>query len=317
MDHDKIFNASEEELAAMEAEAEKADTGDTSQADEPEETPEQPDKEQAQEDEPEKTDEQEPEKSEEEQPDEPRKDKHGNIITGDPVKDLKAELTRTQQERAELRRRIAEIEKEKELRSSTGDFKELTADELEDLKYDDPDKYAEYLISKREHDAKKESIEGELSHLRKEQALDMLRGNLGAFVKDRLGVDADKLKEELKNESSEIRQTLLDLDKFMTENFVPQKVVDGIPVYSTQQFDIAYRAMNPDKLEAQLRTQAREEVLAEIQRAGSGGSHLDRIHKTDNNGARSKKPDDYTAEEINQMSESEVEQLFSQFDYGD
>lgn len=311
---EEIFNASEEELEAMEAEAETGDTGEES-TDEQVQNPEHPE-DQAQDEE---TDEEESGEQEtgSEESQEKTDDTDEAAATQKRVKDMHAEITRQQQANAELRRRIQEMEKQAELNKSSN-FKELSPEELEDLKYDDPDKYAEYLISKREHEANKASIEGELSHLRKNEAVNELRNNLTAFAQKRLKVaNADELKKQLGDTESETRKTVEALNEFMNENLNPVKVVDGFPVYSEQQFDIAYRALYNDKLESQVRTQAREEALAEIQRAANGGSHFDRMGANGNGGARSKKIEDYTAEEIYNMSESELDQIEKQFELGD
>lgn len=225
-------------------------------------------------------------------------DQKTDAITHDPLKDTKAALTREQQKRAELEKKVAELEKLRRDDKIQG-FQELTAEQLEELKYDDPDAYVDYRLRKAEVDQVKGASETDAIRQRKEAQLSQIY----AFAQS-TGVDVNdqtKISEFLT--SKEFRQ----LDQFVTENFKPND--QGL--YTPQQMDVAWKALNLDKIVAEKSQAVRTQVIDAIKKAGNGGSKLDRLPKTAG-AAKGVAPGELTIDDIDKMSEAEAEGMLKE-----
>jgi hypothetical protein len=224
--------------------------------------------------------------------------KPDEAITHDPLKDTKAALTREQQRRAELEKKVAELERLRRDDKIQG-FQELTSEQLEELKYDDPDAYIDYRLRKAEVEQVKGASETDAIRQRQEAQLSQIY----EFAQS-TGVDVnDQTKIGEFFASPEFRQ----LDQFVTENFKPND--QGL--YTPSQMDVAWKALNLDKIVAEKSQAVRSEVINSIQKAGNGGSKLDRLPKTAG-ASKSVAPGELTIDDIDKMSEAEAEGMLKE-----
>ena len=259
---------------------------------------------------------------------EERINKHGEKITGDPLKDTKAALTRSQQEIAELKKQLRENELKSRERSVEG-FKKLSESELQDLKVDDPDGYIEYVLAEKAHEQnlsdldsfKKESEEAEkkaseeLLSAQQVEATTEMRNNIVDFISDITGKTSEESLELLSNRDSNEYKLIQEMDQFVVENLTPQKIVGDMPVYNARQLKMAYNAIKMDDIVSGARKSAREEVVNAIDNASKGGSHFDRL-PSDNSGNKGKTIDQYSQDEINAMTYDQLVQLEKEFKTG-
>ena len=240
------------------------------------------------------------EEAEETEGEETESEKSEEAITHDPLKDTKAALTREQQKRAELERELAEIKKQMHEERIRG-FEELTADELDELKYDDPDAYVDYMLRQREIEQSKKSYEIDaMADRQRKQYREIER------FAEAQGVDVksnEKLSEFL--ESDRFRT----VDKFVTENFRPSQ--DGL--FTVSQMDAAWKALFVDDIVQSKAAKIREETLSSIEKAKNGGSKLDRIPKSADS-ERSKPVSELSIEDIDNLTEKQVDEVLKELE---
>lgn len=204
----------------------------------------------------------------------------------------------------EERKRRRELEKEAERlraerrKSEVESFEELTEEELQELKEDDPDAYAEYKIQKAKIEERREQLKAdELTFKEKAQVAEF-----NDFVFEEFRI-------ELGPETG---------DKL--NSVMPQKVISGLDrvlpqlfgednVYTADQIRVAYNWIMRDEVLQQERLKAREGVSKAIDRAEKGGSRLDQLPRNPDKRGPKKKLEDYTAEEISLMGEEEFKAL--------
>lgn len=224
--------------------------------------------------------------------------------TGDPLKDTKAALTREQQRRAELERKLAEMEERLRQLQKPAEFEELTEEELEELKYDDPDAYVQYMLDKERYEQQKQEYEAQT-----QQVIFQRQANeLAEFAQD-IGVninDQAKLQEFLNSDDMKT------LAQFVTDTMKP----DENGIYTKDRLAAAWKALKFDT-EVQRRAQeekqkAAQQTVEQIQRAQKGGSALDRVGRGDT--TPPKTFNQMTPEEIDQLSEEEVEQYLRELE---
>jgi len=220
-------------------------------------------------------------------------------ITHDPLKDTKAALTREQQRRADLEKENAEL-KRKMQEQKYSDFEELSSEELEDLKLDDPDAYIDYVLRSREMKQDKERFESDLVNDRQKKQYDQIlnfAGSLGIDTKDE-----NALNKFLSSDQ------FVSVDKYVTDNF---KINSETGLYSSDQMQNAWKMLNFDEAVNDKTKNVREKVVDDITRAGNGGSKLDKITTTGAE-AKGKAAKELSVDDIDSMSEAEAEKALKE-----
>jgi len=239
-------------------------------------------------------------------------------VTHDPLKDTKSALTKEQMRRAEIEKDLEKAYDEtkklkKQLRESTvGEFSELSAEQLEEIKWDDPDAYRDYFLNKREYEARQKDVNDAEQREQDAEIAQRDQGRLKSqadeildFLKLR-GVSADDEKAVTDFTSSD---NFKKLDKFVTEKLKPNE--DG--VYSVDQMKIAWDVLNFEDIKSDIQAKTTAKTFEKnIEKAKNGGSPLDKMPR----GATTKpKPvSNMTLDEINDMDEKSVDQALAELE---
>lgn len=266
--------------------------------------------------EPEKKEEKE-EESEKEPEKEPEKkfDADGNEITGDPLRDTQASLQRERDKRIEAERKL----KEERFKG----FEKLNDEDEDILKDEDPEGFLVYKESEKDYDKHK----GELLDDDINTAHSTNRDSVIKFMSGQMELDPDKPGDQekiisyLRNPESKESKMMLKLDNFLSTNVKPVKVVkvsetDAIPVYTSEQLNLAYKTVYHDEIVTNKEKQVREATITKMEEASKGGSHFDRLGKSEDKAIGQKKIDDYTQDELYLMSEDELDLISKQVDTG-
>lgn len=225
--------------------------------------------------------------------------------------DTRSALTKTQQENAELKRRLEDLEREQKLQKlDKPGFKKLTAEEQEALKYEDPDAYVQYRLDEKEqkdNEQERHSLQQQTEQARENYVAQQNVSNLLSVAIEATGVDYDP------NSDKEPPQELVDflqsdtlkkVDQLVVSDFRPDK--DG--VFSRDQIKRAYQLVTRDEDIAKAQAKGGINTVESIKKAANGTPALNRAPK----GAKAntvKKLEDYTQQEIEQMGESELMKL--------
>ncbi|NOY58916.1 MAG: hypothetical protein GXO75_08270 [Calditrichaeota bacterium] len=212
-------------------------------------------------------------------------------------KEVEDEAEKWRQKAEELEKKLLELEGKK-----FEDFEELTDEEFEILKEEDPEAAFQYLREKEEYERWKQ-LQEEKKQMEEEaqiqQAQKQTWENIVEFAKS-VGYDPESDAENFQKflQSEEFRK----LDQFVTENFLPRN-----GVYTKEQMEMAWKALNFEKLAAQERINGRQEAVEDISKAGQGGSRFDRASRTDA-GREKEKFANWTARDIMNATEEEIAQ---------
>ena len=230
--------------------------------------------------------------------DDSEKRPEGDAITHDPLKDTKAALTREQQKRADLEKELADTKRKLQEQKIQG-FQELTKEQLEELKYDDPDAYVEYRLRAADVEKVKQDSQADAVQVRQNDQL----SEIVRFAQAQ-GVDVNdekKVGEFFKSDE------FVKLDQFVTENF---KTNDK-GLFTVTQMETAWKALNFDKFVAEKSQAVRSQVLESIEKARTGGSKLDRLPKTGGD-SKGRAAGDLTIDDIDRMTETEAETVLKE-----
>jgi len=290
----QVYELTPEELDSLEQESEEG----TTQEEKGEEKKEESTKSQSDSSEKEELSSDEGEKGEEapEQPEE-KEEK-----TGDPLKDTQRAFHQKAQEAAEWRKKYEELEKKlQELEGKKfEDFEELSDEEFEVLKAEDPEAAFAYLQEKTEYE-RWQQMQQQKQEMEEAQAIEQTQmqtwNNIVEFVKE-LGYDPEKDQQKFQEflQSEEFKK----IDQFVTQNFIPQN-----GVYTKEQIEAAYKALNFENLAAKERVNGRYEAVEDIAKASNTGSRFDRIPKTES-GREKDKFANWTAADLQNASEAEI-----------
>jgi len=239
----------------------------------------------------------------------------------DPLKETQRAFHKGRRELKDAQLKITELEEKiKLLQSGNSEFKELSQEKLEELKYDDTDKYLEYLEKKRQHDADRAETERKQAETSAEIQTQRQMLNTFEFIQESVGIDFSEVKNPLDIESyppdiaNQIQEyakseEFRKLEAFVRENFKPGK--DG--VFTAQQLRAANKAVNFDILAAKERAKAANTTVEKIKKAANGTSKLNGSPRDDK--ATDRKPiESLTQEDIELMGENELNSYLEEVD---
>lgn len=175
------------------------------------------------------------------------------------------------------RERIRQLELEN-LKLKAGRFQELTAEQLDDLKIEDPDAYIEYREEEKRHRLTQDEIKNIEQRHQKEESADadtQLFFDVVKFISSVTGVEIDnpepgKLPKEITEfaSSPEYKQVSDYLDKkFFSRGIMPD----------ADDMMAAYRHVHFDKLVAMNAANQKNQIVNNINKASRGGSVFDRV----------------------------------------
>lgn len=284
----ELDNLSTEELLAKEQEiiANDLGTGPETQPTEPEET----DDEDTESEESEELEDDDAEDDEESDEDE---EESSEEVTHDPLKDTKAAFTRVSMENAKLRAQIKKLEMETKKAEFSG--LDYTEDELALIKESDPDQYLEIKTKV----AEKKKFEEESQ---KSLAQDRIQAQMQEMAELLKGYKIPKDKAGDFFSSPEF----LEVDQYLTTHVKPEGLSGE---YSARQIRMVMRELHGDAFERDSKIQMNRE-LKQKSKAGQGDILSSGKGKANSKG--SKKMDELTADEIENMSEAEIEALLKQ-----
>jgi len=222
------------------------------------------------------------------------------------VEDLRRLTTKAQQEAAELRRKLQEVNNQL-AESKKNSFQKLDDEEKDELKETDPDAYIEYVREEEKHENEIKAAETE----QLEKLTEIQSGEVSNFILDRFGLEFDlsipydKQKDEIKAlvDSGKLNK----IDEYLDNNVKSQN-----GVYTASQMDDAYTVVFKDEIIADSKKNVREEVLGDIEKAAGGGSVLDKIPSDGASTRTGKKdPNDLNQEDIENLSEAECDQILA------
>lgn len=235
-------------------------------------------------------------------------DKHGNKITGDPLKDTKSALTRAQTEIANLKKELQQLKESKEAERFEG-FEVLTDEELATLREESPEEAEEYEKEYAEYQEFQQKREYNRLATQWNIILDATADLLEFHTGQRFDIDPSI---PFQQQPAEVQKFIAEvikekIDPYITQNY--QRTEDGL--YTKDQILAAHRVLFHDDYINKAKSGLREQVLDDIKRANTGGSDLDRIPKTGGKDAL-KKASELTPEEIASMTEEEVDYYLQQ-----
>lgn len=243
----------------------------------------------------------------------------GEEKKGDPLKDTQRafhEKARMLKE-AELENQRLKAELEA-IKSKSGEAKAyedgLTKDELDDLQYEDPEKWRQVVNAREKADAERDASVQKHAQVGEEITAKRQLLNTLDFAAEALGIDLSNVADPFNPESipEPLRKYLTSeefqrLEKEVVENFRPG--ADGI--FTREQLAKAHRLVNWDQFAAEQRQKGAEASLMAIQRAAQAGSKFDSAPKGEGSTAR-KSVDKLSQEDIMSMGLGELESYYKE-----
>ena len=246
---------------------------------------------------------------------------------GDPLKDTQAAFHRKATELSNAKRQIAELEKRiRELEEPhKPDGIDLTEEELEELRFDDPDEYIRIKSAKSEYDRKKEQYDQTVEdaekremEIRQELAMQKTVDSVVEFFTGFLGIEGGLPGEDYARQPKEIQ------DAYQSEPF--QKVIAEIEAnpkrfyeedgsISAKTLEMVYKNVHFDALAGKERINGRREAVKKIGEAASSGSPLDKVPKEEAGSKRGsgKSIDQLSQADIHSMSKEELDSYAAEF----
>lgn len=232
-------------------------------------------------------------------------------ITHDPLLDTKRALTKSQQEAAELRRRLAEYEQQK-ADASKPDFTEadiLSTQEYKELKESDPDaalQYLEDLHAFKTWKSETEAVRQNAAQVEQQAILRQQDSEVLNFLKVEKGLDVEKNEKAVNDfyNGADYQR----LVKFVTDpenGFSP----DGKSgVFKASTLRNAWRLMNLDAVKSEIAKTTRLQTVEAIQKAQNGGSKLDKVPGSGGK-AIPKSVANMTQDDINRLPIEQIEEM--------
>ena len=284
----ELDNLSTEELLAKEKEIIASDLGTTDETTEPEEA----DDEQAESEEPEDETPEDDEAEDDTESDEDEAES-SDEVTHDPLKDTKAAFTRVSQENAKLRAQVKKLELES--RKSQFEGLDYTDDELSLIKESDPDQYLDIKTKVAEKKKFEEESQKTMAQDRIEAQMEEMAGLLKSYK-----IPKDKAGDFFSS------QQFLEVDQYLTSHVKPEGLSGE---YTARQIRMVMRELHGDAFERDSRTQMNRN---QTQKTKAGQVDILSSGRGKANSKGSKKMDELTADEIESMSEAEIEALLKQ-----
>lgn len=190
----------------------------------------------------------------------------------------------------------------------------MTDQELEDLQYEDPNKWRHVMNDRDKADAEREAATQQHAQAGEEITAKRQLLNTLDFAQQVLGVDLSSIADPFNPENipEQVRKYLTSeefqrLEKEVVDNFRPGN--DGI--YTSDQLQKAHRLVNWDQFAAEQRQKGAEASLMAIKKAAQTGSKLDNAPKND--GAKSMRSiDKLTQHDIEAMGAGELESYYKE-----
>ena len=257
-------------------------------------------------------------------------DEEGQKKTGDPLKDTQRAFHEERKKNLEAQQKIRNLEKQ--LREAKAPAKpaeyNLSKEDLEALRIDDPDRYVEVIEARTKYDQDKAKFEADMKAAEeayvKELQEQAYASTLSAVVqfaeevqgiKGRSGDSWDKQPQELKDfYASKEFQEIVD---FVEKN--PKKFYEEDGSISVETLRMIHRHLHYDDIAHSERRNGREEAIDSIRKAKEGGSKFGRVPKeaSGKDKASGKTLDKLTQAEIHEMSEEELASYMREVDIED
>ena len=206
---------------------------------------------------------------------------------------------RTERQRRRDLEKQLEQQRHEDRKKDLGSFKQLSEEEQEDLKLQDPDAYVDYKLKEERVADKKEKFKQEDQEFSQNQQLN----ELNDFIFDKFGFD---VKPETAKELDEVLPVAIreKVDKKLEALFGKDRV------YTAEQINIVYDHVTKDDAIFQAKIAARQDLADSLDGAKFGSSRLDNNRPTNGRTPRQRKPEDVPLNDIHNMGEEE----FSSFD---
>ena len=204
-------------------------------------------------------------------------------VTHDPLKDTQRKLHEVAQENARLKREILDQKKAHLKETEPAKPQDYTEKQLSDLKVDDPDRYVEIMIERKEHErrvrdfrARQKSIEDEeLAVSREIASQNTLLGILQAAreltgLEPDFGTGLERQPKEILDfvNSNEFKK----VDQFLDKEGRHYAEPDGS--FSARTIVMAFKDLNTDFLLARARREGGDRTVLNMQAAAKAGSKL-------------------------------------------
>jgi len=207
-------------------------------------------------------------------------------VTHDPLKDTQRKLHELAQERAKLKQQILDLKKAHLKEIEPVKPQDYTEAQLADLKVDDPDRYVDVMMERREHErrvkdfqAKQKSVEDEEAAMAQETTYQNTLAGILQAAKELTGLDPDfgagldgqpKEIQDFIN-SKEFKKT----DQFLTQQGSHYRQPDGS--FSARTIVMAFKDINTDYLLAKARQEGGERTVQNMRTAVGAGSKLSKV----------------------------------------
>ena len=251
-------------------------------------------------------------------------DEREDDITHDPLKDTQRKLTKMGQENARLRREMLELEQKLLQSKEPKAPKEYSANELEEMRVYEPEKYKQVIKEREEFDQQRQAHERQVQEnkdaLDAEFDIEVLQKTTDAIVtvaSEVLGLENadafmgrsfDQLPKEVQDfyDSAEF-QSLISKAEGSRERYFE---TDGSITAETIR-DL-WRIVTYDKQIEQAKLKGRQQSTQKIKEAARSGSKLNKIPNTNPGKSRAKEIDELSDAEIHGMNAEQLRNYASE-----
>jgi len=306
LEYEEIVNASPEQLEKMtvvdgeEGEPDKVVFKPEEPSEDDKKTVKEPEKEESEGD-------KKPEEAASEHAEDPEEELSGEELYKKRLKDTQSKLHEATSRTKELERRLTEVENQKS-KAKFDSFEVLDNEALEALKEDDPDAYIKYHEDLAEHKQQKEEFE-----VKTQEAVEEAQwGEVVEYVKQ--VHEFDYVAEAAKDEEAatkRLKELTVDSDEFnKLQKYVLKEYNAGANgIFPVEKLLRAHRDLNFDSIIEETKVEARKNLAAEIEKAGSGGSSFDKIPPGSGKKGSGINTKELTMDQVHGMGYSQIKAL--------
>lgn len=247
----------------------------------------------------------------------------GSGKSGDPLKDTQKAYHAKAEEAAKLRKENLELKKKLHEANAPKKPEEFTAEQLQEMKQYDPEKYAEYLYQKKLYEENKDSYEEQSKQLEEQDreitqqlAAQKTTGNIYAFAQEILDLEEGELNPEVSvdQQPKEFRELLGSDGMKKTMKIIdsnPERYYEKDGSISAETIRRIYRDVAFDDLAVKQREKASRNTVNNIEKAASTKTGLDTASGATGD-SRHKKLEDMDEGEIQNLGPEALAELLDE-----
>ena len=212
-----------------------------------------------------------------------------------------------EKKRLEVEKKLLEDRKPKEP-------KQYSEDELEEMKFDEPEKWRQVMNEREQYETRKTEYEADEKAFKETEVTTQQRerfeGQLTEmldFTETVLKIKVDRtlpLDDQTQDVKDFIDGPFKKVDEYLKDKQHLRDVKTGL--FSKDTMRMVYRDLNFDQLKSTSKKEGREQAVNDIGKASKGGSNLDKGPHGHEKGTHRKELEDLSQDEIDHMGEEEL-----------